>query len=376
MTRLDRYLLREALPLLGFAVALYAVVGLLSNVLSRGQYLGGVNLLGLLRWLGLQVPEILAQTLPIALLMTVLLSVGRLVRENEWLVMQAGGISPLRASRFFLVGGLLFSGLSLLLSEVVVPWSSKQTSLAWWSLFGGGKGLFRLAGQDTTVGDYRLFFEGFDWANDTMQKVRIQRWEGNLTTVILAEQGKLVGKGLQLTDFKLYRLNLDALPVPELSTLPEVEGYLQQLIPAQNIGAAGATLTITLSQDRDQIVASNSGSGFGEQQPLSHWWKQLRTPTLAPKERLEARANLHSTLALALGNLVLLVLALPVAVGRASSPGIAFGLALMLSVGYYVLFSLGKVLALSGSLPPELAAWGTNLLALGVGWGLGKGIYR
>jgi lipopolysaccharide export system permease protein len=226
------------------------------------------------------------------------------------------------------------------------------------------------------VGDYRLFFEGFDWANDTMQKVRIQRWEGNLTTVILAEQGKLVGKGLQLTDFKLYRLNLDALPVPELSTLPEVEGYLQQLIPAQNIGAAGATLTITLSQDRDQIVASNSGSGFGEQQPLSHWWKQLRTPTLAPKERLEARANLHSTLALALGNLVLLVLALPVAVGRASSPGIAFGLALMLSVGYYVLFSLGKVLALSGSLPPELAAWGTNLLALGVGWGLGKGIYR
>lgn len=377
MSRLDRYLLREALPLLGFALALYVAVGLLSNVLSRGQYLAGVSGLGLLRWLALQIPEVLAQTLPIGLLMAVLLGFGRLVRENELLVMQAGGISPLRVSRFFLLGGVLFSGLSLLLSQVIVPWSSKQASLAWWSLFDSGKGLFRLAGQDTAIGDYRLFFERYQWNSDTpLQKVRVQSWQANTLTVILAQQGRLEGKGLQLFDFKLYRLNLDRLPVPDLSTIAEVEGYLQELIPAKNIGAPGAPLTITLSENRDTISARNSGSGFGEFRPLSHWWNRLRTPGLAPKEQIEARANLHSALALAFGNLVLLALALPVAIQRATSPGLAFAMALMLSVAYYVLFSLGRVLALSGSISPELATWGANFIALGVAWGMGKGVYR
>nr|WP_299429849.1 hypothetical protein [uncultured Meiothermus sp.] len=39
-------------------------------------------------------------------------------------------------------------------------------------------------------------------------------------------------------------------------------------------------------------------------------------------------------------------------------------------------FSTGKVLALSGPFPPEIAAWAANLLGIAAGIWLGKGIYR
>lgn len=378
MTRIDRYLLREILPPFFFGIFLYIALISFSNLLARAQWVGGVPVTSLLQWIGLQIPFIFTQTLPLATLLGVLIGYSRLSRENELLVMQAGGISVLRTARWLLLGGAILAGFSLYLSERVVPWANQQTAVVWWDQVGRDSGLLRLAGQDLAVGPYRLFFEGYDrLGTGDILNVRLQQWNGQTLSVVFAERGRLENYQLKLRGFRLYTLDLAKLPVPDFKSLDEVEQYLPELIRAQNVSRnPQANLVITLPQNRDQLIANFAGGGFENPYPPSHWWKRLQNPALTPAETREARVNLHSALAVSLANLVILFLALPVAARRASSPAVALGLALGLTIAYYTALSLGKLMALSGLIPAELGVWGANLLALAVAFWLGKGVYR
>lgn len=377
MTRLDRYILREALPVFLFGLALYVSFGLISNILPRAQWMGTAELTSILKWLALQVPYAAVQAMPIAGLLAVMLAFGRLARENELLVMQAGGISVLRVARLFLLGGLLLSGLSLALSEWVVPWANRATAVVYWNeLIPERTPQFRLVGRELAVGEYILRYEGFEPAKDEFQRVRLERWQDQTMTVILAQTARLQGQRIVLRDYRVFSLDFAQLPLPEFATLKAAQEGLQGFFKAQSIGQPGAELTVRLSRSREELEAQYAGGGFETPVPLSEWWRKLQDPQTPPPELREAKAQWHATIALALGNLMVLLLALPVAVRRATSPGTALALALVLTIAYYVAFSTGKVLALSSPLPPELGAWGANLLGLAVGLWMGKGIYR
>jgi len=378
MTRIDRYLLREILPPFLFGISLYVALVLFSNLLARAQWVGGVPVSSLLQWMGLQIPFVFSQTLPLATLLGVLIGYSRLSRENELLVMQAGGISVLRTARWLLLGGAILALFSLYLSERVVPWANQQTAVVWWDKVATGtSGLGWLTGRELRIGEYLLFFDGYDNTTGEVLNVRLQQWKGQALSVVFAQRGRLEGYRLKLQGFRLYTLDLAKLPVPDFKSLDEVERYLPELIRAQNVSRdPQASLVITLPQNRDQLVANFAGGGFESPYPPSYWWKRLQIPTLTPAEAREARVNLHSALAVSLANLVILFLALPVAARRASSPAVALGLALGLTIAYYTALSLGKLMALSGLVPAELGVWGANLLALAVAFGLGKGVYR
>ncbi len=377
MTRLDRYILKEALPIFGFGLVLYAVLALLSNFLPRAEFLGTARIVNIVQWLFLQLPQVITQMLPVAVLLAVMLTFGRLARENELMVLQAGGISVWRTARVFMLGGVLLSLASLALNEFVVPWANRASVLVYWNaLVPERTAMFRLVGQDLEVGSYRLRFEGYDKAKDQVVQVRLESWKGQEQTVILAESARLDGTRIVFRDYKTFTLDFAQLPLPpDFKTVDQVAEYLQKVFKTQNLGAPGAELGVRLSLSRQDLEARYSGGGFADATRLSQWWAKITNPQTAPKDRLAARANFHSGIALSLANLMVLILALPIAVGRASSPGTALGLALLLTIVYYVAFSVGKVAALNSNLP-ELAAWGANLLGAGVGWWLGRKIYR
>jgi len=377
MTHLDRYILREALPVFMFGLVLYVSFGLISNLLPRAQWMGTAELGSILKWLALQVPFAAVQAMPVAGLLAVMLAFGRLARENELLVMQAGGISVLRTARLFLLGGLLLSGLSLALSEWVVPWANRATALVYWNeLIPERTPQFNLVGRELAVGEYILRYDGFDAAKDEFKQVRLERWQGQNMTVILAQTARLQNRVIVLRDYRVFTLDFAQLPLPDFATLEAVQEGLQRVFKGQNIGQPGAELTVRLSRSREDLEVAYAGGGFEAPASLSEWWRKLQNPSTSPRELREARAHWHSTIALALANLMVLVLALPVAVRRATSPGAALALALVLTIAYYVAFSAGKVMALSSPIPPEVGAWGANLLGLAMGFWMGKGVYR
>ena len=101
MRRFDRYLFRETLPPLLFSLVLYSTLAVVSVTLPRLQWIVGAPVAPLLRWLLLQFPAALVQTLPIALVLAVLLVFGRLAADNELLAAQAGGVALRRIALVF-----------------------------------------------------------------------------------------------------------------------------------------------------------------------------------------------------------------------------------------------------------------------------------
>ena len=75
---------------------------------------------------GLSIPFIVARTLPMAVLVAVLYTMGRLTVDNELTAMRAGGISLGAVVRPLLIAGTLVAGLAFVFSDQVLPRSNHR----------------------------------------------------------------------------------------------------------------------------------------------------------------------------------------------------------------------------------------------------------
>src|SRR5690554_5980779 len=119
--RLDSYLIAESFPAALFGALLYSVMGVVSATLPRLQWIVGAPFWPVMSWLALQLPTGLVQTLPLALVLGVLISYGRLAADRELIAIQAGGIPLMRVTRVYIMLGLFFALGSLAINEYVLP---------------------------------------------------------------------------------------------------------------------------------------------------------------------------------------------------------------------------------------------------------------
>jgi lipopolysaccharide export system permease protein len=125
----DRHLLREWLQIL--ALVLAATVGLLlvqvlyDDFRSLSELGAGAALLS--RYVAVRLPSFLASVLPLALLVSLLYTLGRLHRSNELTAMRAAGVGFGRMMAPVWVVGVLCCGLSWWLNTEVVPWSVEES---------------------------------------------------------------------------------------------------------------------------------------------------------------------------------------------------------------------------------------------------------
>ncbi len=364
MKRLDRYLLREIIPSFLFGLLLYSSLAVMSANFSRLQWIVGTPMLELLYWLILQFPAAIVQTLPIALLLAVLLAFGRLAASNELLAMQAGGVALGRLSALLLTLGLAAAGFALSMNQWVLPQTNVRVGSLWWELSNGGSGLFRLTGQTLPLGDYTLSFAVVT-EDDELEGVRLESWQGRELSVILAERARLAENELILYDYQTARLDLNALRAES----PEsAESLLAALVKLNNPAATPeATLTLTLPEDRDALITRYSGGGFEDARSISQVYSDFHDSRVASDEQRAARVLFHRKLAEPFANLTLLAVALPLAVLHARSRSVAFGLSLSVTLAWYLLLTLGQLLAQAGVIPVWLGLWFGNVLLLGVG---------
>jgi lipopolysaccharide export system permease protein len=121
----DRYILREWLVI--FGLVLGATVGLVlmqalydnfRDLLDAGASGSDVAFYFLVR-----VPRFFSVVLPLALLVSLLYSLGRLHRGNEIIALRAAGLGLFEITRSLWVSGLLLCGVSWWLNASVIPWS-------------------------------------------------------------------------------------------------------------------------------------------------------------------------------------------------------------------------------------------------------------
>ena len=120
---LRRYLLRQHLAPLGFALSALTALMLLNQVAKRFPELVGKGL----PWsvigevFALSIPFIIAMTLPMAVLVAVLHTMSRLAADNEVTAMAANGISVGRIARPVLVGAAVVTLFAFVWNDQVLP---------------------------------------------------------------------------------------------------------------------------------------------------------------------------------------------------------------------------------------------------------------
>lgn len=125
---LSRYLLRQHLAPLGFALAALTALMLLNQVAKQFGNLVGKGLSGavIAEVFVLSIPFIIAVTLPMAVLVAVLHAFTRLGADNEITAMKAGGIGVRHLLRPVLGGAVAVSICSLLWSDQLLPRANHQ----------------------------------------------------------------------------------------------------------------------------------------------------------------------------------------------------------------------------------------------------------
>lgn len=363
MTRIDRYLLREAWPPFAFATMLYATLAIVSATVPRLQWIAGVPLADVGGWLLTLLPQALVQTTPVALVLAVLLTIGRLTTDHELTAAQAGGVPLRRMTGVFMGMAVVAGTVALALNQWLVPPANAAAADVYWRLTAGRSGLFRLAAQRAPIDGFTLRFDRVE-RDGTLRDVWIERWDDAVYTLIRADRARFDGLDLVLRGHRTQRLDLAALDAPGL----DPDARLRALVRLDARAAdPDAPLAVTAGVDEAELVARFSGGGFEDPRSLTRLWRDAGDPALSAAERREAAVLGHRKLAEPVSHVALLLAAVPLSVAFARSRSVAFGLALAVTLAWYLCYTFGQLLALGGVVPTWLGPWSANLLLGGAG---------
>jgi len=334
-------------------------LAVVSVTIPRLQWVVGAPVLELGAWLLVQLPQAMVQTFPIALVLAVLLAFGRLASENELLALQAGAVPVRRTAGVFVVLGLVSALTVLAINQWVLPVTNTLVTKYYWQLTAGQTGLFRLAQQSLPVDHFTLHFEKAADRGNLMQDVRIERWDGEVLTLLRAKEARFDGVNLVLTGYRIDALDLSALDSPT----NDPTAALARLIRLRNVPPDDAApLTITTSVTLEEIITRFGSGGFEDDRSITQLWRDSSRVGASATDRRQAAALMHRKLSEPFTNLALLLVAVPLSLTYARTRGVAFGLSLVVTLVWYLFYTFGLLFAQTGQLPVWLGAWLGNIV--------------
>ena len=353
MTRiLDRYVLRELSPPLAISVGVFTFFLVIDRIYQLTDLVitKQVPLRLVLFLLAFLLPPLLALTLPVALLLTVLISCGRLAGDFEVAALKASGVSPLRLLRPFLAAGLTVSLLVAWLTLVVNPWAAAafqnnlfeilqsravtgiqertfNTAFAPIVLYVQEVSPSQVALRGVLASDERnlalsriiVAREGRVLADQRTRRVTLRFIDGSINETDAADPRRF-----RHTTFAIYDMNVELRPPgasAKQESKPEREMSLGQLMAAASLHA--------------------------------------RDGTMAAPYRIE----LHKRFALPVAGLIFVLVAFPLGIhSQRGGRGAALASSFAIMMAYYTLSSSLDQLPLSGKLPAAVAIWLPNAL--------------
>jgi LPS export ABC transporter permease LptF/LPS export ABC transporter permease LptG len=349
MRLIDRYICREIFShaLLGLTVFTFVLfvpqlVRLMELIIRHAADAPTVGVLFLCT-----LPGVFTFTLPMAVLVGVLIGLGRLSADSEIIALHALGIGMRRL--LVPVGAL--AGCAALLTLAMSAWVGPQALLKFRALEEELR-----SSQASFEIQPRVFDERFPRLVLYVQDVEAAatRWRG----IFLAETGAEDGSRLTLAEEAIVVADRERgklqLSLRNGTTHEFSRRYPQRYI-VTTFGQSDVPVTVTGVATRRHV-------------PRSPPEMPLRDLLGSGEAGIERAVEFHRRIAFPAACLVFAFLAVPFGArprrgGRAGG----FVLTLLLICGYYLLLIFGTGLARRGTIPPALGVWGANLIAVLLG---------
>ena len=344
MTILSRYLYREffrmaAVCILGFLV-LFLVIDFMeaADQFLRYRATGGE----ILRYYLYRVPGVFVMISPVAVLVAVLITVSLRARSNEFTAIFSVGISPLRAFAPLFVGCAVISALSLGSSEILAPRGNRLA-----------REIARLRVRPGRIA-----------AQFTLNRYWIRGENAVLSAQVIDSAGRsLLGfQYLEIDrDFRLVR-RVDA-------RMAEVVGRgLWRLRDGRERRTDGDQQAVSFTERQYSFGETMQAFLDGETPPGEMTFEQLSAYVGDARSRgydvRRYEVDLQAKLSYPLLNVIVGLIAIPIALRTPRSGGVWRSIGAGLLIGFFCWMGLSASLSLGrmGMVPPAAAAWLPDLL--------------
>lgn len=353
MRILALYVAREFLKLFGLFlvsfVAIYTIFDLIEKVDNFQE--AGVASSTMFSFFILQIPELVTLLLPMAVLMSTVLTLGLMSKRNEIVAIKSSGISLLRFTLPLLLLALAIALGLAIFNEAVVPHTKARTNYIWNVLVEKRPGRLYQKENFWYKGENSIYRVGYyDPTSQSLSHVVYYRFDKNFNLVLRidAKKARYLGGGRWtfLSGLIQHRL-------------PD-GGYQGELFEEKTLPLPERPSDFsTLAKPAEEMTLPE----------LVRWVHKIEREGYDSRRY---RVDLQAKLSFPFVCLIMALWGIPLGLfkerGAALAPGVVLGLGVALL--YWVGFSYARsIFGYSGVLPPFLAVWLPNgIFGLGGLW--------
>lgn len=346
MKILDKYIIAETsrtilIGLLAF-ITIFVSLDMVENVDDFVD--NNVGLPTILKYYAFQIPHIFTLTLPVAVLISCLFTVGQMARHSELVAIKASGIRFARTVVPLVAVGLVASLLSLGISEIVEPQanSTVRDIKANEIKKGSKKTPQRIRINISYRGENGIFYFApeYDTRRNTMKDVVVER----------STEGRLI-----------FRLNAKQAAWQD-SVWIFSEAWVRWFDDAGDVEREAYIPSGPFSGARDDPSDIVREARMPEEMSYRELYHLTSSIDESGGDSTKYRVGLNMKLSFPFTNLIVVLIGSPLS-ARLRRGGIAvgIGLGLCLTFVYYGFIRVGQTLGDHSVLPPILAAWLGNL---------------
>lgn len=345
MSIIDKYLTREIFKQFGLVltavVGIYIAVDIFENV---DKFLESeLPATRIITYVLLKLPLIFSQIIPVAILLSILITFGLMNKNNEITALKCGGISVYYLLRPIVIIGLIFMGILFVLSESIVPITISKANYIW-RVEIKKKTLMTARQKNIWIKGHRLiaYISYFNPKDLTISGVTLNYFdqEFNLIRRVDGSKGKF-----QNGQWVLFDL-------------------MEQVLDAES-----GTYRVRFHQEQEQQIDFlpedlKRAAKKSEEMNFKELYAYVQAVESEGYDATPYRVDFHAKFALPVACFILCLIATGIAAKRrgreALSFVVAYGIAIVFL--YWILHSFCLSLGHGGVLPPVLAAWISNFV--------------
>jgi len=346
----DKYLLGRFLKILFLALIAFILVVIIVDVVENvDKFIDhDVPLQVVILYYVYYVPFIIMLALPVAVLLSIMFTVGSLAKYHELEVMKANGISLYRLSLPLLAAGFLISVAAIFFTDfVMVPAGQLKDELKTQEIdkTGSRDGIFRQNVIKAARGGWVVFAQSYNELERTGNSVIIDRIENNQITVAIKAK-KMIWADSGWVLIELTRRDFhdgDQVRFAAYDTL--FAGFLPH---------TPEIMSRRLKKPRDTRFFD-----LMKVVSLKQWMGQ---------DTARDKVELYLKISFPFINFIIVILGVPLAANpRRSGGSVGFGLSIIISFIYFVILRAGQSFGYNHKIPPLLAATAGNVIFLLIG---------
>ncbi len=352
----DNYIIKE------IVLSFFVVIFVLTFVLLMGKILQvmdlminrGIAFVDIARMMLYLSPGLLVFTIPISLLISVLIGVGRLSGDNEWTIFRMSGLSLFQLSApIFLVASAAFL-LTLLTTVYLVPYGN----LASRSL------LFEIARSKASIGIREKVFIG-DFKDITLYANRVPASGDFLEGVFISDNR--LGKTLSTTIARRAYLISD--PDKKTIILRLENGSHHTVSTSLDDYRKADFVFYDIKLEIDpQVAGLQQTRKSSREMTVTELRSMQKEPSLREEEKRDFSFDLHEKLAIPFSCLIFAFLGVPLGMrSHRSVRARGFTIGAILVLLYYLLRIFGEAMVETGRLSPATGAWLPSIVFGGAG---------